>query len=57
MKVRAFQCCAQCCRDQHSSQQVVQGCLQNCMLPVTRAEEQLKAEVQQLQVSQALFKV
>lgn len=48
--MKAFQCSANCCRDQQSSQNVVQQCLAGCMQPVLDAEKNLQEEVQQLQV-------
>lgn len=50
-QVEAFQCSAKCCQDRNSPQEVIQGCLANCMQPVLDAEKRLQAEIEQLQVS------
>lgn len=47
----AFQCSAKCCEDEHCSQEVLQRCIQSCMRPMVEAEQSLKSEVEQFQVS------
>lgn len=51
LQVKAFQCSSECCKDQSSSHESVQRCLENCMKLVVEAQEKTGSEVNQLQVS------
>ena len=51
LQLKAFQCSADCCRDQRMSHESLGRCLEGCMSPVAKAQENiLNSEVTSLQV-------
>ena len=55
LQAKAFQCSSECCKDQGSSHESLQRCLEACMKPVADAQDKTGNEVNQLQVSSSVL--